>query len=81
MSKMRLLVNPYDKNQKYYCQVVAASCTRRVIPKRDLVKAFSEIFAGQLPKGLDVLVKNSKKEIAKFRRQLKKLPSSYTECS
>lgn len=78
---MRKFVNPYDKNQKYYCQIVAASCTRRVVPKRELVKAFSGIFAGQLPKGLDVLVKKSKKEIAACRRQLKKLPSSYTECS
>ena len=81
MSKMRQFVNPYDRSQKYQCQVVAASCTQRVIPKQALVRAFSEIFAGQLPKGLDVLVKNRNKEIARFRRQLKKLPSKYTECS
>lgn len=81
IAKMQQFVNPYDKSQKYQCQVVAASCTQRVIPKQALVRAFSDIFAGQLPKGLDVLVKNRNKEIATFRRQLKKLPSKYTECS
>jgi hypothetical protein len=51
------------------------------LPKRALVEAFSEIFASQLPKGLDVLFKNSKKEIAGLSRQLKIPPSSYIECS
>ncbi len=80
MNKMRQFLNPYDRSQKYSCQVVAASCTQRVIPKRALVKAFSEIFSGQLPKGLDVLVKTRNKEIGTFRKQLRKMPNRYTEC-
>lgn len=80
MNKMRQLVNPFDRSQKYHCQVVAASCVTRVIPKKALIKEFSKIFAGKLPKGLDLLVKNRRREIAAFRKELNKLPNSYAEC-
>jgi len=81
LTRMTNLLNPDDLQPRYSCQVAVAGCVRKTIPKQELIKAFSDIFTAKVPKGLNFLVANAKKEIAAFKRELRKVPDHYTECN
>ena len=69
-----------SKAQSYVCEVTPMSCTVKRIPKQTLVKAFSQIFKGKVPRGLEHLSSMSKREIALFQREMRKLPEKYVTC-
>ena len=69
-----------SKAQSYVCEVTPMSCTVKRIPKQSLVKAFAQIFKGKVPRGLEHLSSMSKREIALFQREMRKLPEKYVTC-
>ena len=69
-----------SKSQNFACEVVPKACTIKRIPKSDLRKAFTLIFAGKVPRGLEHISNMSKREITLFQRELRKLPESYVTC-
>jgi hypothetical protein len=69
-----------SSGQNFQCEVVPMSCSVQRIPKKELTKAFSRIFEGKVPRGLEQVSGRSKKEIAAFTRLMKKLPNSYVKC-
>jgi hypothetical protein len=66
--------------QNFTCQAVPPTCSLKQVPKRELVKAFSQIFGGKIPRGLEHVFKLSKRETALFQREMRKLPDSYVSC-
>jgi hypothetical protein len=71
---------PSSAQQNFVCPVTPLSCTTYRVSKARLINTFSSIFKGRLPRGLESIVANSDKEIANFKRQIKKVPDSYTSC-
>jgi hypothetical protein len=71
---------PYSTQQNFVCSVTPLSCTTVHVSKPQLIKAFSKIYDKNMPKGLQTLVANSEKEVAAFKKELKKVPDSYTAC-
>ncbi len=69
-----------SKAQSFVCEVTPMSCTVKRIPKQTLVKAFAQIFNGKVPQGLAHISKMSKREIALFQREMRKLPEKYVTC-
>jgi hypothetical protein len=66
--------------QSFMCEVTPKSCTLRRVAKPALTKAFAKIFQGKVPRGLEHISRRSKKEIAAFQRELRKVPNSYVTC-
>lgn len=66
--------------QNFTCQEVPPTCSLKYVPKRELVKAFAQIFGGKVPRGLEHVFKLSKREIALFQREMRKLPDTYVSC-
>jgi hypothetical protein len=66
--------------QNFTCQAVPPSCSLKQVPKRELVKAFAQIFGGKIPRGLEHVFKLSKRETALFQREMRKLPDTYVSC-
>jgi hypothetical protein len=62
------------------CKVVPMSCSVQLVPKKKLAKLFAQIFSRRLPKGLEMISRRSKREIAGFRRLMKRLPNTYVKC-
>ena len=56
------------------------SCSMNRVPKQAMTKAFAKIFKGKVPRGLEHISARSKKEIAAFQRELRKLPDTYVTC-
>lgn len=69
-----------DASQRYVCAVTPLSCKVRALPKKALVKAFSKLYQGKVPKGLEFVVASSKRDIAAFQSFVNKLPDRYTAC-
>ena len=69
-----------SKAQNFVCEVTPKSCRLRRVPKAQLTKAFAKIFGGKVPRGLEHISRRSKKEVAAFQRELRKLPDSYVTC-
>jgi len=69
-----------SKSQNFVCEVMPMSCTLKRVPKQALVSAFAGIFKGKVPRGLEHISARSKKEIAAFQRELRKLPDTYVTC-
>jgi hypothetical protein len=65
----------------YVCEVTPMSCTVKRVPKQALVKAFAQIFTGKVPRGLSHISAMSKREIALFQREMRKLPEKYVACN
>jgi hypothetical protein len=65
----------------YVCETVPMSCETKRVPKALLLKAFSQIFTGQVPRGLENIAGLKPRELAAFERFLKKIPDRYTKCS
>lgn len=70
----------HETGTNFACQMTPMSCVRRRVPKAALVKAFATIFQGKIPRGLEHISGRSKKEIAAFERELRKVPNSYVVC-
>jgi hypothetical protein len=66
--------------QNFKCEVIPMSCSLQQVPKKQLMKAFAQLFAGRRPRGLAAIYKRSKREQAAFARIVKKLPPSYVRC-
>jgi hypothetical protein len=66
--------------QNFTCQEIPPNCSLKQVPKRDLVKAFTLIFGGRVPRGLEHVFKLSKRETALFQREMRKLPDTYVTC-
>jgi hypothetical protein len=71
---------PRSQEQAFACEIVPLSCTVAKVPKRALLKSFSLIFSGKIPKGLEHISRQSKREMKAFERLLKKVPDSYVTC-
>jgi len=69
-----------SKKQPFSCEVVPMSCTLKQVPKKEMLKSFSAIFSGKVPKGLEHISRSSKGEIATFQRLLRTLPETYVTC-
>jgi hypothetical protein len=69
-----------SKSQNFVCEVTPMSCTQRRVPKQALAKAFSKIFEGKVPRGLEDIARRGAFENAAFRRELRKLPNTYVTC-
>jgi hypothetical protein len=69
-----------SKEQRFSCEVVPMSCSLKRVPKKEMVKSFSAIFSGKVPKGLEHISRSSKNEIAAFQRMLKTMPETYVTC-
>jgi hypothetical protein len=66
--------------QNFTCQAVPPTCSLKQVPKRELAKAFAQLFGGKIPRGLEHVFKLSKREIALFQREMRKLPDTYVSC-
>lgn len=64
----------------YVCETVPMSCETKRVPKALLTKAFAQIFAGQVPRGLENIAGLKPREVAAFERFLKRIPDRYTKC-
>ena len=64
----------------YVCEVTPRSCTSKRVPKAEFMKAFAQIFSGSVPRGLEHISAMSKRELALFQRELRKLPDRYVKC-
>lgn len=71
---------PSSTKQNFVCPVTPLSCTTHRVNKKALLKVFSNIFKGPLPRGLEQIVADSGKHINAFKRELKKVPERYTTC-
>jgi hypothetical protein len=80
LAKMGDMFKGDATGQNFSCQVTPLSCQTKAIPKKLLVRTFSQIFEGKLPSGLRHITANAKKEISAFERALKKMPNRYTTC-
>jgi len=69
-----------SNGQNFVCEVTPKSCRLRRVPKAALTKAFAKIFGGKVPRGLEHISRRSKKEVAAFQRELRKVPDSYVTC-
>jgi hypothetical protein len=69
-----------SKRQNFVCEVTPMSCSMNRVPKQAMTKAFAKIFKGKVPRGLEHISARSKKEIAAFQRELRKLPDTYVTC-
>jgi hypothetical protein len=69
-----------SKQQPFACQVVPMSCSLKRVPKKEMLKSFSAIFAGKVPKGLEHISRSSKNEVVAFQRMLRTMPESYVTC-
>ena len=69
-----------SRSQNFVCEVTPMSCTQRRVPKQALAKAFSKIFEGKVPRGLEDIARRGAFENAAFRRELRKLPNTYVTC-
>ena len=69
-----------SKGLNYVCETVPMSCETKRIPKAALVKAFAQIFPGQVPRGLENVAGLKGREVVAFERFLKKIPERYTKC-
>ncbi len=69
-----------SKAQSFVCEVTPMSCEVKRIPKQVLVKAFAQIFQGKVPRGLEHISKMSKREVALFQREMRKLPEKFVTC-
>ena len=69
-----------SKSQNFSCEVVPKACTLKRIPKSELRKAFTQIFTGKVPRGLEHISNLSKRENMLFQRELRKLPQTYVTC-
>ncbi len=69
-----------SSQQNFVCEVTPRSCMTKQVPKRALVKSFSKIFEGKVPRGLEHVAQTAKREVAAFERQLQRVPNSYTSC-
>jgi hypothetical protein len=64
----------------FSCEITPKTCSLRRVPKPALTKAFSQIFVGKVPRGLEHISRRAKQEIAAFKRELRKVPDSYVTC-
>jgi hypothetical protein len=69
-----------SKSQNFVCDIVPKSCSLKKIPKAELRKAFAQIFSGKVPRGLEHISSLSKREIALFQREMRRLPEKYVTC-
>jgi hypothetical protein len=69
-----------SKQQRFACEVVPMSCSLKRVPKKEMLKYFSGIFAGKVPKGLEHISRSSKNEVAAFQRMLRTMPETYVTC-
>lgn len=73
-------VYKYSNSQNFVCDVTPMSCRTNKVPKKALLRAFTKIFDGSVPRGLEPLQARRKREIRAFEAQLKRLPDEYTTC-
>ena len=69
-----------SQGENFACDVVPMSCSVHRVPKTQLSKAFSSIFVGRVPQGLEHISRQSKRYISGFNGILKKLPETYVKC-
>lgn len=69
-----------SKEQRFECEVVPMSCSLKRVPKKEMVKAFSAIFATKAPKGLEHISRSARNEVGAFQRMLKTMPETYVTC-
>jgi len=68
------------RGENFACEVVPMSCAVHRVPKKQLSKAFANIFVGRLPRGLEHISRQSKRHTSAFDRMVKKLPETYVKC-
>jgi hypothetical protein len=68
--------------QNFVCEVIPTSttCVTKIVPKKALVRAFSGIFAGKVPRGLEPIAARANRETTAFEKYLRRLPNRYTNC-
>ena len=68
--------------QNFVCEVIPTSttCVTKIVPKKALVRAFSSIFNGKVPRGLEAIAARANKETTAFEKYLRRLPNRYTNC-
>jgi hypothetical protein len=69
-----------SSGQNFQCEVVPMSCSVQRIPKKELAKAFAQIFKGRVPRGLEAISKRANAENVAFGRLMRKLPNTYVKC-
>jgi hypothetical protein len=80
LAKMGEIIKADSNGQNFTCPATPLSCTTKTIPKKLLVRIFSQIFEGKVPAGLRHITANAKKDTAAFERAITKMPNRYTTC-
>ena len=68
--------------QNFVCEVIPATttCVTKIVPKKTLVRAFTGIFVGKVPRGLETIAARANRETIAFEKYLRRLPNRYTNC-